>query len=103
MTGVVVVRKPSVLVVKRNGKVIATGVTLVQNITTGSSAGGSSYVHTQAIAALNWTVAHNLARRPSATVVDHLGNTIEPDIRYLDDNTILITHGTPLTGAVYCN
>jgi hypothetical protein len=62
-----------------------------------------TYTHTQAIAAAVWTVAHNLGRRPSVAVTDHLGNQIWPDVRWVDDNLVQVTHGTPLTGFAYCN
>lgn len=64
---------------------------------------GATYTHTQAIAAAVWTVPHNLGRYPSVTVADHLGNVITPDVRYLGDDMVQITHGTPLTGYAYCN
>lgn len=66
-------------------------------------AGGSTYIHTQAIAAAVWTVAHNLGRRPSVTVTDHLGNVVVPDVRYLDNDLVQVTHGTSITGYAYCN
>lgn len=66
-------------------------------------AGGATYTHTQTLAAAVWTVAHNLLRYPSVMVVDNLGNTLAADIVYLDNTLIQITHGSALTGAVYCN
>lgn len=65
--------------------------------------GGTTFQWHQQIALAVWTVPHNLARRPSVTVTDDAGNTVEPDVRYLDDNIVQITHGQPLTGWVYCN
>lgn len=65
--------------------------------------GGTTYIHTQTIAAAVWTVAHNLGRRPSVAITDHLGNQIWPDVRWVDDNLVQVTHGTPLTGFAYCN
>ena len=65
--------------------------------------GGTTYTHTQAAAAAIWTVAHNLARRPSVTVTDHLGRVVQPDIDYLDDDRVQVTHSTPITGFAYCN
>lgn len=67
------------------------------------AAGGATYTHTQAVAAAVWTVAHNLGRRPSVTVTDHLGNEVWPDIRHLDGDLVQVTHGVPLTGFAYCN
>jgi hypothetical protein len=65
--------------------------------------GGSTYTHTQSIAASVWTVAHNLGRRPSVAVTDHLGVEIYSDVRWIDDNLVQITHGNAITGFVYCN
>ena len=65
--------------------------------------GGSTYTHTQAIAAAVWTVPHNLSRRPSVTVTDHLGNVVHADVSYLDDNLVQVAHGTAITGYAYCN
>lgn len=65
--------------------------------------GGATYQHTQTVPSTVWTVAHNLAKRPSVSVTDHLGNAVLPDIKYLDENIVQVTHGVPLTGFVYCN
>jgi len=50
-----------------------------------------------------WTVAHNLNRRPSITVVTNLDQRIEPDVTYVDANTVQITHAAAQIGKVYCN
>lgn len=65
--------------------------------------GGSTYTHTQAIPAAVWTVPHNLGRRPSVTVADHLGNVVHADVTYLDNDLVQVTHGTAITGFAYCN
>lgn len=64
---------------------------------------GATYTHTQAIPLAVWTVPHNLNRRPSITVTDPLGNVVAPDVRYIDNDIVQVTHGTPLTGFAYCN
>lgn len=66
-------------------------------------AGGATYTYTQATASAVWTVPHNLGRYPSVVVADHLGNVVIADVAYLDENTIRVTHATPLTGVAYCN
>ena len=65
--------------------------------------GGSGYTHHQVTASAVWTVAHNLGRHPSITVVDHLGGQLFPDVRYLDADLAQITHSVPLIGSAYCN
>jgi len=67
------------------------------------AAGGGTYTHTQSTALAVWTVAHNLNRRPSITVVTNLDQRIEPDVTYVDANTVQITHAAAQIGKVYCN
>lgn len=71
----------------------------------GASSGGGnvSYTHTQSIAAAVWTAPHNLGRWPSVSVVDHLGNRVEPDVSYVDQNIVQITHGQPFIGKAFFN
>jgi hypothetical protein len=64
---------------------------------------GATYTHIQSPAAAVWTVAHNLGRYPSITVVDNLGGQLYPDVRYADADIVQITHSVPLTGRAYCN
>ena len=64
---------------------------------------GATYTHIQSAAAAVWTVAHNLDRYPSVTVVDNLGGQLYPDVRYIDADIVQITHSVPLTGRAYCN
>ncbi|EZP56411.1 hypothetical protein [Delftia sp. RIT313] len=64
---------------------------------------GATYTHIQSAAAAVWTVAHNLGRYPSITVVDNLGGQLYPDVRYVDADIVQITHSVPLTGRAYCN
>lgn len=65
--------------------------------------GGVGYTHSQTIPLATWTVAHNLGRYPSIMVTDHLGNVVHGDVRYVDENIVQVTHGSPITGFVYLN
>lgn len=65
--------------------------------------GGATYVHTQSTSAAVWTVAHNLGRRPSISVTDHLGNVLIADTQHIDANLAQITHSVPAIGYAYCN
>mgnify|MGYP001580748714 FL=1 len=58
---------------------------------------------TQTIPLSTWTVSHNLGRFPSVTVVDVSGSKVEPDVTYIDENIIQITHGVPMSGMAYLN
>ncbi|WP_236207465.1 hypothetical protein [Pseudomonas tohonis] len=67
------------------------------------AAGGTTFQWDQAIALAVWTVPHNLQRFPSVTVVDSAGRKVEPDITYIDQDIVQITHGRPETGTAYFN
>lgn len=114
MTSVLVERETLVLVEEARAEVLVETQERVQIATESKQgprgiqgipgpAGGATYTHTQSIAAAVWTVPHNLGRHPSVAVTDHLGNLVHPDVCYLDDDLVQITHGTPLTGFAYCN
>lgn len=74
-----------------------------QVITPEAGTGGTTYPWTQSIPLAVWTIPHNLDKYPSVTVVDTLNNKIEPDIKYLDENNVQITHGVALAGKAFLN
>lgn len=49
------------------------------------------------------SVAHNLAKRPSVTVIDSAGDEVEGDINYVDMNNLIITFSAPFSGVVILN
>lgn len=115
-TPVVLRREVSVVVTRRGGDVVVTRQSAAHAVVVtrgvpgpagpaGPPGGGAgaTYTHNQAIASAVWTVAHNLGRYPSVSVVDHLGGLLTPDVRYLDANLVQITHSVPLIGKAYCN
>lgn len=51
-------------------------------------------------AATTWTVTHNLQRYPTLTVLNDAGEKIEPDVDYVDQNEIVVTHGRDTAGSV---
>lgn len=62
-----------------------------------------TYTHTQAVASAEWTISHNLNKRPSVTVVDSAGTVVVGDVQYIDDNTVTITFIGAFSGAAYLN
>ena len=62
-----------------------------------------SYTHTQNSGATTWSVAHNLGKRPSVTVVDV--NEIQGYgiVTHTDDNNLTVTFPGNTTGKAYCN
>lgn len=77
-------------------------VHLVPSVTIAGS-GQSTFSWIQSIALAIWTIPHNLKRFPSVTVVDSLGNRVEPDVKYIDANIVQVIHGSPFAGTAYIN
>ncbi len=69
----------------------------------GDGGSGSSYVFDQMNASAAWTIAHNLGRFPSVTVVDSAGSTIEGDVQYTDANTVVVQFSATFAGLAYLN
>lgn len=66
-----------------------------------SGIGGDVYVHDQSVAAATWNVAHGLDHWPQVTVVDSAGTVVMAGTRYVDSNTIEITHSAPFSGRAF--
>lgn len=64
---------------------------------------GVSLVHTQAEPAARWSIAHDLNRYPSVTVIDSAGGEVEGDVAYLDSNRIQLDFSAPFAGKVFIN
>lgn len=62
-----------------------------------------TFIWEQALPAAIWTVPHNLGRFPSVMVVTNTGAVITPDILYIDNNTVRISHSSALSGKAYLN
>lgn len=73
---------------------VSTGTTIVGNVT---------YTHSQASPSATWTIAHNLGRRPSVTIVDSAGNVQIGEVLYNSDNQITVTFAASFGGYAYLN
>lgn len=58
---------------------------------------------TQSTGATTWTIAHNLGKFPSATIVDNNGNVCIGEILYTSNNVITLTFTTAFSGKAYLN
>lgn len=61
------------------------------------------YLHSQDLASADWTIEHNLGKRPSITIVDSGGTTVYGQVIYLDDNTAEVHFTAAFSGRAYCN
>lgn len=69
----------------------------------GPAGSSATYTWVQSSPLAIWTIPHNTGRFPSVTVVNTDGITLTPDVRYIDDNIVRVTHSVPLTGKAYLN
>jgi hypothetical protein len=61
------------------------------------------YVHTQTVAATEWTVIHSLGRSPGVFATDGAGNIIEFDRGDPDFNTTVLTFTSATSGRAVCS
>lgn len=78
---------------------------LLADGTTGaiSSFADNHYVHTQSVASSVWSVAHNLGKFPSVTVIDSGNNVVFGDVQFIDNNNVIITFTSSFSGKAYIN
>ena len=59
------------------------------------------FTFNQAGASASWVIAHSLGKKPSVTVIDTGGNTVEGGITYTDDNNLTLDFNTAFAGDAY--
>lgn len=62
-----------------------------------------SYIHVQGLAMSVWTIAHNLKRFPSVSVVDSGNTVVYGYVKYIDSSNITITFNATFSGKAYLN
>lgn len=62
-----------------------------------------TYVHTQSVAADEWTIVHNRNKYPSVTIVDSAGSVVVGDVQYVDRNTVVLRFSGEFSGKAYLN
>lgn len=63
----------------------------------------SHHTHDQNTSSATWTVAHNLGKKPSVTIVDSADSILHGQIQYTDLNNLTITLSAPTSGKAYLN
>lgn len=62
-----------------------------------------NYVHNQSVSSAIWSIAHNLAKYPSVTVVDTGGTEVHGSVVHIDINNCQASFSVPFSGAAFCN
>jgi len=63
--------------------------------------GWGSYVHTQAVPAATWNVAHNLGYFPNVSIVDSANTQVIGDVEYVNENSLILTFSGGFSGKAY--
>lgn len=61
------------------------------------------FIFNQNSPATTWNITHNLARRPSVTVVDSAGTVVVGEVTYNSDNALTIQFSAGFSGQAYLN
>jgi len=77
------------------------------NFTLASASQDKTFVFTQGVPAVTWTIQHNLGKFPSVSVVD-TANTVNGqvyygDVKYIDSNNLTVTFASQFSGKAYLN
>ena len=66
-------------------------------------AGDKTYTHNQSSPATVWSIAHNLNKHPSVSVVDSSNSRMEGQVDYIDTNNITLTFNASFSGKAFFN
>lgn len=69
----------------------------------GGGDGDKAFIFTQAIAAAQWEINHNLDKYPSVSIVDSGGNEVVGDVTYMTKNKLTVAFTAPFSGKAYLN
>lgn len=62
-----------------------------------------NFIYTQVSAASVWSITHNLGKFPSVSVTDSADNLVIGDVRYIDENQLIIDFTASFSGKAYLN
>ena len=69
----------------------------------GSAVDDKSYTFTQSVPSTTWSVAHNLQKFPSITVVDSASTVVTGEYTYINNNNVTLTFSAAFAGKAYLN
>ena len=68
-----------------------------------NSTSDSTYFHEQEIASSQWTIPHNMGKRPTPLILDETGATMLADVSYPSLDVMIINFGRPFAGTATLN
>ena len=79
--------------------VVQTAHTL--NSLNGGSSSSGVFVYKQLSPNINWNIIHNLGYFPSVTIVSSGGNIVIGDVKYMDNNRVIVSFTAAFSGKAY--
>tara|TARA_B110000285_G_C14882453_1_gene494577 strand:+ start:15 stop:722 length:708 start_codon:yes stop_codon:yes gene_type:complete len=86
-----------------NGSLQLDSIYEIINFVKADAGGDLSFTFTQAVAALVWTVNHNLGKNPSVSIVTNTGEEVYARVDYTNLNSLTITFSQAFAGSAYMN
>lgn len=62
-----------------------------------------TFEFSQLIPAASWSIAHNLGKMPSVTIVDSSGTQVIGEVQYTDLNNLTLSFSAAFAGKAYLN
>jgi len=75
----------------------------IMNFTLASAVEDKTFVFSQAVPSLQWTVQHNLEKFPSITVIDSGNTVVIGKYTYIDNNNVILNFSALFAGKAYLN
>ena len=66
-------------------------------------AGDLTFNFNQGIASSTWTIAHNLGKFPSVSIIDNGNTAVEGEVIYIDNNNLTVNFSSAFAGDAYLN
>lgn len=63
----------------------------------------TSFTHNQTVASVEWTINHNMNKKPSVTIVDSANTYVVGEVEYLDSNSLRVSFKYAFKGKAYLN
>jgi len=75
----------------------------IMNFVLSADAEDKTFVFTQGVPAVQWTVQHNLNKFPSITVIDTADTVVTGEYVYIDSNNVTLNFSAGFAGKAYLN
>lgn len=93
-------------VILNDVKYVAQSLTTTQQTQARTNIGvinDKTYTYTQSTATATWSIAHNLNKYPSVSIVDSSGNMVMGEVSYTDSNNLTVTFSAAFSGKAFLN